>query len=128
MQHDYSKKHIAGGEARLDGCSLMMNGLSTAAQMGAVKVSTIASFSGSRMTATRSAAAPQGQPASRPQERFSLCKQLLVRCLLQSRLTAQLGRAQFMMAPYPKMPRTASRPRLPQQLTVGKSLCTPSAR
>ena len=36
----------------------MMNGLSTAAQMGAVKVSTIASFSGSSMTATRSAAAP----------------------------------------------------------------------
>lgn len=46
----------AGARAHRDGCSLMTNGESTAAQMGAVKVSTMASFRGSMMTATRSAA------------------------------------------------------------------------
>lgn len=50
----------------------MMNGLSTAAQMGAVKVSTIASFSGSSMTATKSAAAPGCQPVSRAQGSFAV--------------------------------------------------------
>ena len=80
-----------GGRARLDGCSLMMKGLSTAAQMGAVKVSTIASFSGSRMTATRSAAAPQRQPVRHTDS--------LQTGLRQVSIIAQLGRAQFMMAP-----------------------------
>ena len=94
----------------------MMKGLSTAAQMGAVKVSTIASFSGRSMTATRSAPAPLGSACE-----LGAALACLQCCLLQSCLTAGLGRAQFIMAPYPKMPRTVSRPRLPQQLRVSNS-------